>query len=203
MVNLSSFMESGILECYVLGNSTPQEIELVEQMAASYTEVEDEIVAIAEALHQYAQANAVAPDPLVKPFVLATVDYTERLKGGEAPTFPPILNPSSTIADFAPWLNRADLVAPAVLLDIYAKIIGYTPEASTAIVWIKDRAPEEVHTTEHEKFLIITGTCNITVEEDVYSLVAGDYFEIPLFKKHQVIVTSSIACKVILQRLAA
>ena len=69
MVNLSSFMESGILECYVLGNSTPQEIELVEQMAASYTEVEDEIVAIAEALHQYAQANAVAPDPLVKPFL--------------------------------------------------------------------------------------------------------------------------------------
>ena len=196
-------MESGILECYVLGNSTPQETELVEQMAASSTDVVDEIKAIAEALHQYALANGVAPDPLVKPFLLATIDYTDRLKSGESPTFPPVLHPGSIMADFVPWINRPDMAAPVVLHDFYAKIIGYTAQATTAIAWIKDRAPEEVHTTEHEKFLILEGTCNITVEQDVYSLVAGDYFEIPLFKKHQVIVTSSIACKVILQRLAA
>ena len=64
-------------------------------------------------------------------------------------------------------------------------------------------APAEVHDNEYEKFLIIEGTCDITVDEDVYSLVPGDYFSIPLYKSHNIKVTSTIPCKAILQRLAA
>jgi quercetin dioxygenase-like cupin family protein len=41
------------------------------------------------------------------------------------------------------------------------------------------------------------------VEDEVNQLVPGDYFAIPLHKKHLVKVTSSITCKVILQRVAA
>lgn len=87
--------------------------------------------------------------------------------------------------------------------NIYAKIIGYTPEATTAIVWLKDYAPHEVHDNEYERFLIVEGTCDIIVEDQVNQLVPGDYFAIPLHKNHLVKVTSSIPCKVILQRVAA
>ncbi|MEO5942329.1 MAG: cupin domain-containing protein, partial [Ferruginibacter sp.] len=106
------------------------------------------------------------------------------------------------IETYAPWLNRSDMTAPDNEA-IFAKIIGYTPEATTAIVWIKEYAPHEVHDHEYEKFLVVEGTCDIIVEGKVHSLIPGDYFAIPLHKKHVVKVTSIIPCKVILQRIAA
>ena len=69
--------------------------------------------------------------------------------------------------------------------------------------WLKDYAPQEVHDDEHEKFLIIEGTCDIIVGNEINQLVAGDYFAIPLHKNHIIKVTSSQPCKVILQRVAA
>ena len=203
MENLKSFIESGILETYVMGDTTNEETKLVEEMAQSFKEVKDEIEAITDALESYALSNPIPPEPTIKPFLLASIDYTERLQGGEIPTFPPELTDFSKVADYEPWLSREDMELPPDFTDFHAKLIGYTPAAVTAIVWIKSMAPQEVHDHEHEKFLIVQGTCDITIEDEVHQLVAGDYLAIPLYKKHHVVVTSSIPCKVILQRIAA
>ena len=64
-------------------------------------------------------------------------------------------------------------------------------------------APEEIHTNEFERFLIVEGSCDIQIGETVHQLQAGDFLSIPLFENHFVTVTSSIPCKVILQRVAA
>jgi mannose-6-phosphate isomerase-like protein (cupin superfamily) len=196
------YMGSGLLELYVLGATSPAESTEVELMAATDPAIRLEIEAIEEALEAYAMEHAAAPNPVIKPFLLATIDYTERLKGGEPVTMPPVLNKNSIIEDYSPWLNRSDLLVPGDDA-IFAKIIGYTPEAVTAIVWIKEYAPQEIHDHEFEKFLIVEGTCDIVVGDEVYALVPGDYFAIPLHKNHQVKVTSTIPCKVILQRIAA
>jgi mannose-6-phosphate isomerase-like protein (cupin superfamily) len=113
-----------------------------------------------------------------------------------------MLNENSVVEDYAAWLNRNDMVLRDGE-DLYAKIIGFTPETITAIAWIKDYSPHEVHDHEYEKFLIVEGTCNIIVDDEVNELVPGDYFAIPLHKTHMVKVTSAIPCKVILQRVAA
>ena len=89
MENLKSFIESGILETFVMGDTNREETDLVNEMAASYKEVKDEIESISEALEFYANTTAITPDPTIRPLLLATIDYTERLKTGEAPTFPP------------------------------------------------------------------------------------------------------------------
>ena len=203
MKNLKSFIDSGILESYVLGNSTPEEAALVRQLAASYSEVAEEIDLISEALEAYALSNAIVPDAVVKPFLLATIDYTSRIQNGEEPSFPPILHEGSAVSDYAHWLDRYDMFLPDTFTDLHAKIIGYTPTEVTAIVWIKEMAPQEVHHHEYEKFLVVEGTCDITVEDETFSFIPGDYFSIPLHKSHHVVVTSSFPCKVILQRIAA
>lgn len=202
MKRSKEYIESGILEQYVLGCTSQAESTEVHLMAATDPAIRLEIKAIGEALEAYAMEHAVEPNPVIKPFLLATIDYTERLKGGEPATMPPVLNKNSVIEDYAPWLNRSDLLVPDDD-DIFAKIIGYTPEAVTAIVWIKEYAPHEVHDHEFEKFLIVEGTCDIVVGDEVHALVPGDYFAIPLHKNHLVKVTSTIPCKVILQRIAA
>jgi mannose-6-phosphate isomerase-like protein (cupin superfamily) len=203
MKTTKEFIESGILELYVLGTASSEEVMEVEQRAAGDPEIRQEIDAISEALELYAMENAIQPNELIKPFLLATIDYTQRLENGEEVTHPPLLNEASTIEDYLPWLSRADMKPPANDLDLFAKIIGYTPTVTSAIVWINEYAPHEVHDDEFERFLIVEGTCEIIVEDEVNQLKPSDYFAIPLHKKHMVKVTSSIPCKVILQRIAA
>jgi mannose-6-phosphate isomerase-like protein (cupin superfamily) len=202
MKSSKDYIDSGILMQYVLGNTSPRKSTDIEKMAATDSTIRLEIEAISEIMEAYAIANAVDPNPVLKPFLLATIDYTERMKSGEPASNPPMLNEHSVIEEYAEWLNRNDMVSRNAE-DLFAKIIGYTPAATTAIVWIKDYAPQEVHDDEYEKFLIVEGTCNIMVEEDMHTLIPGDYFAIPLHKKHSIKVTSFLPCKVILQRVAA
>jgi mannose-6-phosphate isomerase-like protein (cupin superfamily) len=196
-------MESGILEQYVFGITTKEENEEISQLALTNFEVRQEIKNITSAIEEYARENAILPDPTIKPFVMAIIDYIERLKKGEVPAFPPELNENSVISDYNQWLTRDDIRLPENFKDFHAQIIGYTPEITTAIIWIKEMAPQEVHKKEFEKFMIVEGTCDITIEDNVYSLKKGDYLSIPLYKNHDVKITSLIPCKVILQRIAA
>lgn len=202
MMASKEFIDSGIIEQYVLGIASPAECEEVEKMAAADPDVRREMGKISQSLEQYAILNAIEPNPIIKPFLMAIVDYSERMANGEALSFPPLLHLHSTSEDYATWLNRQDM-GPSGADDVSAKIISFTPEVTTAIVWLKKYAPQEIHDKEFERFLIIEGTCDIIVEEEVNHLVAGDYFEIPLHKKHVVHVTSFTPCKIILQRVAA
>jgi anti-sigma factor RsiW len=59
--NLKAYIESGVLELYVLGDLSPEETLQVEEMASQHLEVRDEIAAIEQAMEQYAMQNAVEP----------------------------------------------------------------------------------------------------------------------------------------------
>ena len=202
MFSVGEYIATGILELYVLGIASDEEHAEVERLALEHVEIREEIEEIKASLAFYAEENTLQPNLVIKPFLMATIDYTERLKNGEPSAIPPILSENAVIADYSQWLNRPDMVS-ADTEDVFAKIIGYTPEATTAIVWLKDYAPHEVHDNEYERFLIVEGTCDIIVEDEVNHLAPGDYFAIPLHKKHLVKVTSTTPCKVILQRVAA
>ena len=199
----AEYIDKGLLHAYILGLTTAEENEEVELLATKHEAVRKAIETFETDLESYARANAVAPDPTLKPFLIAAIDYSERIERGEAPAFPPELNETSSIQDYAEWLDRANMQPPAVIEDFFAKIIKHEPGALTAIVWIKDMAPPEVHDDEFEKFLIVEGTCDIFIEDEVNHLTPGEFLKIPLHKTHRVKVTSDIPCKVILQRIAA
>ncbi|MEJ7681691.1 MAG: hypothetical protein WKG06_28365 [Segetibacter sp.] len=61
-------------------------------------------------------------------------------------------------------------------------LLAHTPKVTTAIVWIKDTAPAEVHTNELEKFLIVEGSCEIIIEEDIHQLFPGDFWQFRFLK---------------------
>jgi mannose-6-phosphate isomerase-like protein (cupin superfamily) len=203
MEDNKAFIDSGILELYVLGQTSDLENTEIEERLMYDSALRTELEQIELALERYAFENAVELEETFKPLLLATLDYSDRLQKGEAITFPPILNENSKIEDFSEWLDRPDMQLPEDFANIYVKLIGHTDESTTAIVWMQDGAPPEVHQNTFERFLILEGSCEITVENELYSLEAGDYFGIPLFKTHHVRVTSPIPCKIILQRVAA
>lgn len=204
MRRYKEFINSGILELYVLGYTSAEENREVEKMALLHPALWEEVLAIQLALEKYAAANAVIPDPILRPLLMSTIDLTERLLAGEVLDDVPLLSESSKIADYEQWINRADMAPDDKDFEgVFAKIIGHTPQLLSALIWIKDMAPEETHNNEFERFLIIEGTCDIAVEDELFSLKSGDYFQVPLHKNHAVRVTSDIPCKALLQRLAA
>ncbi len=203
MKNVNKYIESGILEMYVLGLTSVEENQEVEEMVTMYPEISEKIDSISKTLIRYSENKASKPGPTVKPLIMATIDYTERIKNGEEPSDPPLLNEKSLISDYSMWLNREDMRLERETEDIDLKLIGYKPGLTSAILWIKESTPYEIHDNEIEKFLIVEGTCDIVTDEKVYSLVPGDYYSVPLHMGHVVKVTSKVACKVILQRLAA
>ncbi len=203
MTDLGEYIASGMIEKYVLGLALPDEIVEIEALSTQHPAIRTAITEFCILLERNAIANSITPPEIIKPELLATIDYIERLQNGEPMTFPPVLSETSKIDDFNEWLNRPDMSPSQDSADIYLKIIGHTATCSTAIVWVKGKTPEEVHTKELESFFVIEGTCIIHIGTKSYEMVPGNYLQIPMFEKHHVVVTSSVACKVILQRLAA
>lgn len=202
-MNIDEYIKTGILEMYVLGKTSNEENSEIAKLSSIYPEIKNEIDEITMAFMAYSESTVSEVNPTIKPMVMAIIDYMERLKGGEAPTFPAILNKNSKISDYTEWIKREDITLPDYFTDFYAKIIGNDSNSLTAIAWIKDTTPYEIHTDEHEKFLILEGSCDIITDSRTYSLIPGDYLSIPLHEGHVVKVTSPTPCKVILQRVAA
>lgn len=68
--DLKAYMESGILELYVLGDISPEEKLQVEDMAAKFPEVRAEITEIERSLEFYAEGHAVEPSEDIRHKVL-------------------------------------------------------------------------------------------------------------------------------------
>ena len=202
-MNTENYINSGIIELYVMGALPSDEAREVAHLASIHPEIHAEINKVSTTLESYALANAKTPSTIVKPMLMATLDYMQRLENGETPVAAPALDKYSKKEDFSQWLNREDMQAPATFDQTYIKIISYTPHFSTAIVWLKEGAPEETHTDEYERFFILEGSCDIHINGEIHQLYPGDQLTIPLHSSHTVTVTSKIPCKLILERKAA
>ncbi|GAA3957680.1 hypothetical protein GCM10022246_09270 [Pedobacter ginsengiterrae] len=75
--NLKAYIESGVLELYVLGDLSSEETLQVEEMAARYAEVRAEIDAIEQAMEQYAMQNAVEPSADVETRLFEKLGFSE------------------------------------------------------------------------------------------------------------------------------
>ncbi len=73
-MDIQSFIQSGLLESYSLGQCNPEERLLVEEMLSQYPEARAELAAIEQALEQYANAQAVAPPADLKERIMREID---------------------------------------------------------------------------------------------------------------------------------
>lgn len=73
-MNKEEIISTGLLEMYVIGAASPEEIIQVEAMRRQYPELEAEILNIEIAIESYAMANAVAPSAQVKDRILSQIN---------------------------------------------------------------------------------------------------------------------------------
>lgn len=74
MEEIRAYIESGILELYVLGQLSAEEQREVEDMTAKYAQIKEEITAIEIAMEAYALNNAVLPSEGLDLKVLSAIE---------------------------------------------------------------------------------------------------------------------------------
>ncbi len=95
--NLKAYIESGVLELYVLGDLSPEEALQVEEMAAQHPEVKAEIAAIEQAIEQYAMQNAVEPSADVETRLFEKLGLSEVEPEKTVKPTPPVAQEASII----------------------------------------------------------------------------------------------------------
>ena len=87
-MNIQAYIESGILEEYVLGTVSSQEKQEVECMSHIYPEIKEELLRTEGALEEYALRHQTAPPASLKESLFAKMnfDVSEEQKDEESPT---------------------------------------------------------------------------------------------------------------------
>ncbi|RVT98511.1 anti-sigma factor [Mucilaginibacter limnophilus] len=127
MEDIKAYIESGILELYVLGDLSPEERLQVEGMALKHLEVKAELGAIEASLEVYARAHAVDPSEKMQDRVLNSL----LINFGNDESFPGrtvnrvIEMPARTPSNFYKYAFAACLVlllvSIAALINVYNK----------------------------------------------------------------------------------
>ena len=119
-MDLTAYINSGVLELYVLDRLSPDERRRVEAYAAEYPEVRAEIEQIELGLERYAvlHGEATPPDPSVLASVLDGIKATAAVP--PAPTAPPPATPVERNNSTVVWIMLAALaLAVAALVYLY------------------------------------------------------------------------------------
>lgn len=186
---------------YVLGLMTRQERTALEAQAANEPALRRELDEAQELMAAVVFQEQVMPPPALRKRICETVRNLEAER--KAQGRPPLLHPQSLAADYAAWLDAPNTHYPADAGPLHVVELADREGEITALVWLADGSPEEVHVDVVEKFLILEGSCDITVGNEVHALQPGSYLSIPLHVPHSVRITSAQPCKILLQRIAA
>lgn len=81
-MNIQAYIESGIIEEYVLGTVSPQEKQEVECMSHIYPEIKAELLRTEDALEQYALKHQTAPPASLKESLFAQMNFDEIKEEG-------------------------------------------------------------------------------------------------------------------------
>ncbi len=115
MEEVKAYIESGILELYVLGQLSALECIEVEEMANKYPEVKAEILSIELAMESYALQNAIEPSANTVEKLFATLDIKETEPVVTEPKIVPLYD---EVSDGKVKKLRYALVACSILLAI-------------------------------------------------------------------------------------
>ena len=189
------------LDEYVLG-TLPKEAAI--QMAAQCAKdplLQEQVRATNAALEALAMRGAVAPPKGLRNKVLLALETArkERLRSGVIP----YLHDATSEQDLADHLDRPEVFLPEDTTTFHQVVLEDTPERCTVVAWLKDGFPEEIHSDQVERILILEGSCEVRLGDELHGLRTGDMLTIPMHVRHSVQVTSNEWCKAIVQRVAA
>jgi anti-sigma-K factor RskA len=143
-VNIKEYIESGIIESYVMGLASESERAEFEQYCAQYPELVAARRKFEDKLEAYASENAVPPPPEVKVKVLEAVGQELRLASSSIP--PKIINmensKSSRSSGMLKFLAAASIVLLVAMVYLYYQTRQENKDLSSANDRLRDKMTE-------------------------------------------------------------
>lgn len=197
-MNLQTYIESGILELYVLDLLDVPEKSVVHALVLKHSELKMEIQAIELALENHALEYAIEPSAGLKEKIEQAL-----MASAEDLTNQHQIIPIDEYSDHLYWLDFVTRHFPEAqhaenLCELIAEDIGLKQILVVSTFDIE----EESHAQEYESFLILKGRCRCTVDGKVFFLEAGGYTQIPLRVNHRVEVVDGPVMAVVQYRAA-
>ncbi len=194
-------LDEGTLALYVLHMLDRREEQRIEAASANDPVLRARIEEAQETLVSLALQQAQPPPVDLKRAILAAVEMD--IQNDRKNERFPLLHDDIRLVDMVPLLDREDLVLPADAEDSHMIEVERTSDRETVLVWLRTVHPEEIHTDFVERILVLEGTCDIHLGNEVISMIPGEVITIPLHVPHSVRVTSAAWCKALVQRVAA
>ena len=196
-MNSDELISSGLIEMYCLGLASADEVRLVEKLAATDLRVNDEIVAVRDALRTYMTASEKSPSVRLKDKILTAI----KQSAGE--NIPPRLTLDSKTDEWINYLKVNNISPPENFDPVHFHDLPGNATQVTYVVWArKGVSLEESHDSEDEILLMMQGTCAITIEGKIKNYSAGDVISISKNLLHKAEATSDDMI-LIGQRIAA
>ncbi|MBI2731667.1 MAG: hypothetical protein HYX40_13130 [Sphingobacteriales bacterium] len=197
-MNITDYINSGILQEYWLGVLTESEREAVRQMAKQYPEIAAELATNEEAMQGFSVNHSYVPPDALKKEIWQVIENLDHEKNFTADNTP-IINQYS---DYKNWLKAIHPLLPAEMKeDVFAQVIRNDGKITQTLIKTKANYPDEVHEDVYESFIVLEGECECYIGDDVIKLGPGGYLNIPLYKHHDVKVLTPYVTAVI-QRIA-
>jgi len=194
----AAFIQSGIIETYCLGFTSPEENLLVEQMAETFPQVKQEIEKVRASFHHFLQERKIQPSPSVKTAVMYNIYSQQAVLNKE---WVPLMDQPT---DFQRYYDSAEankLEAPAVSYDnIFVRHLPSTNEIINFAIWAKTGHEEEVHDDMNEFIAILDGSCDMYMEGKIIPFEKGQVITLKPGVLHSAVVTSAQPMFALVQR---
>ena len=122
-MNTNEYISSGILEAYVFGELSQEEVRGVENMAAQYPDVMNEIKSIRDSFEDYALSHAVTPPAHLKNKILAAIQEQEKEIPATVAEIKPIVEVKKEEAKIIPIQTKNSYLQYLVAASVVATLV--------------------------------------------------------------------------------
>lgn len=183
-MNIQEYIASGILEQYCLNLLDDQGRADVVKNSLLFPEIRQELAAIETAIEKLAESQSIVPDKNLKGRILNKLGFANKLDLNNLPVV-------DAYSNYTDWLAAVEHLIPAEPFEpFFAEVLRHDDKAAQTLVITNLDVPEEVHEDRIESFFILKGQCTCTVGNELFTLKAGDFLEVPLHVAHDIKIES-------------
>jgi quercetin dioxygenase-like cupin family protein len=182
------YFDSGIIDAYCMGFTSPEENEEVRAMAEKYPEVAAAIAQLKQVYESTFKMEEMKPSPSLKEAIMISV-YAQQSESQVE--FVPLLHKETCLDRLLQTVTANKIVPPTESFDnIFMQELPSTREVLNFAVWAKVEQEEETHTDIKEFIAVLEGSCDMYIDGVKGSYGKGDVIAIPLNAPHHAIITS-------------
>jgi len=204
VIDVKTYIESGIIEQYCLGLASPAEALQLMELCQKYPAITSYLQKTKEAtklyLSTFQKPTFSRSKEIIKQQILENEAWGNAKLVGEEKQLQQYISisRSTDIAKVQAAINA--LQSPLEYDNVAAHSLYAKDGHELTLVWVKEIVPMEEHPHLDEIFLVLEGTAECSIDGEIFYMKPGDYMRIPPESHHEVIITSSTPAKAIQSR---